>query len=115
MKTGIKELTAQQITKEVLMRFKARGYEVWKQPNWTRGKRKNQVKRGCPDVIGFWKTNAVFVAVEVKTIKDTFSKDQIKFLKELQVSGGHAFIATQQGSEVLIEQFDETKHKSNDR
>jgi hypothetical protein len=52
-------------------------------------------KRGQSDIIGFRNKDAVIVAVEVKTVGDRLSPDQIKFLNDVKKAGGMSYIACQ--------------------
>lgn len=48
---------------------------------------------GVPDIIGYRKSDARFIGVEVKAGKDRLSQHQIDFLDELKVHGGLPFVA----------------------
>lgn len=99
------ELTASQITKEVLLQFSAKGWKVWRQNNLTYGNRKNIVKQSVPDVIGYTE-RGLWVACEVKKIGDKFSSGQIEFLRDLNNAGGLAYWATEEKGKVVIKQFE---------
>lgn len=102
----MKELSASDITKEVLLRLSALGYRVWRQNNHATRGRKNHGMIGLPDVIGYTR-EGVFVGCEVKKIGDTLSQGQIDFLDALQASGGVALCAVQEGYDVKIKKFSE--------
>lgn len=99
------DLTASDITNEVIARFTANGWTVWRQGNLTYGRRKNIVTKGVPDIVGFTE-RALWVACEVKTKRDKFSDDQIKFLRNLQKCGGMAYWATEENGKVVIRNFE---------
>ena len=101
----MRELTASQITTEALLKLRARGCTVWRQNNITVRRRKNIVKKGQSDIIGYT-SQGVFVACEVKTLGDDFSEDQKKFLKDVAEKKGIALIAIQEGYQVSIKNFE---------
>lgn len=100
-----RELTAAEITKEALLKLKARGCVVWRNATWTAGRRRNIVKRGISDVIGYT-SKGLFVACEVKTDGDVFSEEQIDFLNGIKSRGGIALWATQFKDGVIIKSFE---------
>jgi Holliday junction resolvase len=75
------------------------GFRVWRQNNNAvfdpkiKRFRKNSATKGIPDVIGYQKHTARFIAVEVKAGKDTLSPEQIEFLQNLERFGGIAIVA----------------------
>src|SRR6185369_7563961 len=97
----MRELTASEITNEVLLRFRAKGWTVWRQNNLTYGKRKNIATPGIPDIIGYT-GSGTFIGCEVKKIGDTFKPAQKKFLLALDIADGYAFYATQENDKVVI-------------
>lgn len=101
-----RELTAQEITKEVLLKLRIKGYTVWRQNNLTWGRRKNIVKHAVSDIIGY-SDKGLFVACEVKKIGDVFSDEQKEFLNGIGKRGGLAFWATQKGANVEIYVFNQ--------
>lgn len=106
MMMAYRELTASEITNEVLLNFRTRGWTVWRQNNLTYGKRKNIATPGIPDIIGY-AGSGIFIGCEVKKIGDTFKKAQKDFLLALDKSGGYAFYATQEKDKVVIKKMND--------
>ncbi len=93
-------LTAEQITAAILGYLDTHGYEAWAQPNrgeydptTGRWRPHPNARRGVPDIIGFRRSDAVFIGVEVKAGSDRLRPEQIEFLNQLKASGGFAFVA----------------------
>ena len=93
-------LTAEEITRAILGYLEAHGFTAWAQPN--RGEYDPKTgkwhphpnsRRGVPDILGFRRSDAVFLGVEVKAGTDRIRPEQTKFLNELKAAGGLAFIA----------------------
>ncbi|MBD2768447.1 VRR-NUC domain-containing protein [Hymenobacter sp. BT664] len=93
-------LTAEQITAAILGYLDAHGFTAWAQPN--RGEYDPKTlkwrphpnsRRGVPDILGFRRTDAKFLGVEVKAGSDRPRPEQTEFLNELKAAGGLAFIA----------------------
>jgi Na+-transporting NADH:ubiquinone oxidoreductase subunit NqrF len=95
MKTKTVDLTKAHIRSSAIKELTRRGCTVWVQNNLAVPGRKFIGKRGQSDIIGFRNKDAVIVAVEVKTVGDRLSDDQIKFLNEVKKAGGLAYIACQ--------------------
>lgn len=102
----MRELSASEITAEVLLKLRAIGYTVWRQNNLAVRGRKHNGRKGVSDVIGHT-SKGLFVGCEVKTLKDVLSQDQKDFLKGVKQSGGIALVATQEKQEVVIKPFEE--------
>jgi len=94
------DLKADEITAHILGYLRAKGYVCWAQDNRGRYNPKtakwyphpnNRV--GVPDIIGYRKSDARFIGVEVKAGKDRLSDYQIDFLNELKEHGGLPFVA----------------------
>lgn len=98
------ELSASQITLSAKKELTLRGVKVWRNNNLAVRGRKFIGEPGASDMIGYTKQGLI-CAVEVKTIKDKFSKEQIEFLTELHNAGGIALYATQEGNHVVIKSF----------
>ncbi len=93
-------LTAGEITSAILAYLTTQGYAVWRQnttgiydPDTKRWRVNPQGRRGVPDIIGFRKSDGVFIAVEVKAGRDQLRADQRAFLDELKAAHGLAFVA----------------------
>jgi hypothetical protein len=94
------DLKADEITAHILGYLRAKGYVAWAQDNRGRYNPKtgkwyphpnNRV--GVPDIIGYRKSDARFIGVEVKAGNDRLSDYQIDFLNELKEHGGLPFVA----------------------
>ncbi len=99
-KADLYDETADEITAHILGYLRAKGYVAWAQDNQGRynpqtGKwyphPNNRV--GVPDILGYRKSDARFIGVEVKAGTDTLSRFQIDFLNELKEHGGLPFVA----------------------
>ncbi|HEX8429179.1 VRR-NUC domain-containing protein [Hymenobacter sp.] len=93
-------LKAGEITSAIIAYLQHHGYSVWRQntsgiydPQTGRWKVNPQGRRGVPDIIGFRKSDGVFVGVEVKAGRDVLRDEQREFLNELKQAGGVAFVA----------------------
>ena len=102
----MKELSASEITAEVLLKLRAIGYTVWRQNNLAVRGRKHNGRKGVSDVLGYT-GKGLIVACEVKTIRDVLSEDQKDFLRGIKNKGGIALVATQEKQEVVIKPFEE--------
>jgi Holliday junction resolvase len=87
------------LTRSIIQYLDMQGFEVWRQN--TTGVydpqkkifRKNFAQRkGIPDIIGYRRLDGKFIAIEVKTGKDTLSFEQKMFLEDLRRSGGIALV-----------------------
>ena len=99
-KADLYDETADEITAHILGYLRARGYVAWAQDNRGRYDPKtgkwyphpnNRV--GVPDILGYRKSDARFIGVEVKAGRDQLSNYQIDFLNELKEHGGLPFVA----------------------
>jgi hypothetical protein len=96
------------IRQSALKELTWRGYDVWIQNNIAVRGRKFIGRRGVPDIIGITKDGR-WVVCEVKTIKDVFSPDQIKFLNDIKKTGGEAYVACQVGNNMELKEWEVTK------
>ena len=94
------DATADEITAHILGYLRARGYVCWAQDN--RGRYHPETSKwyphpnsrvGVPDILGYRKSDARFIGVEVKAGRDSLSSFQIDFLNELKEHGGLPFVA----------------------
>lgn len=102
---AIKELTKATIRASAIKELMWKGYTVWVQNNLAVRGRKFIGRRGQSDLVGFTKYGQ-FLAVEIKTLNDRLSDDQIIFLNDVKKAGGEAYIATQEGSNVVLKQWE---------
>ena len=91
---------ADEITAHILGYLAAKGFVAWAQDN--RGRYNPKTGRwyphpnnrvGVPDILGYRKSDARFIGVEVKAGRDQLSNFQIDFLNELKEHGGLPFVA----------------------
>lgn len=98
-------LTKAAIRESALKELRWRGYTVWIQNNLAVRGRKFIGRKGVSDIMGFTYHGQV-VAVEVKTVNDVLSDDQIQFLNEVKKAGGVALIAKDVNGHVALEDWE---------
>ena len=87
------------LTQAALTYLNTNGYRAWRQNNGgvydpkLRRFRKSNGRLGVSDILGIQLKTGRFVAVEIKTINDTLSPEQIQFLKDVAQAGGIAIAA----------------------
>lgn len=96
------DLSADHIKTIALTLLNLQGYEVWRQNNIAVKGRKNNVRKGVSDILGYHRKEGTVCACEVKTLNDRLSDDQREFLQGVHDAGGTAFIAMQKGSQVQL-------------
>lgn len=104
--TEIKELTKAHIRASALKELAYRGCDCWRQNNIAVRRRTFIGRYGVSDIMGFCKKTGRIVAVEVKTIGDRLSDDQIDFLNDVKKAGGKAYIACQVGTRVELREWE---------
>lgn len=88
---------ANTLTKHCLKALSLKGFNVWRQNNGgvydakIKAYRANSSTPGVPDIIGYRKSDGVFIGVEIKVGKDKLSMAQDAFLKGIIKAGGIAF------------------------
>lgn len=109
----ITELSASHITSTALDLLKAQRIIAWRQHNIAPKRRKNAVKAGVADIIGYEEWTGVIVACEVKKIGDTLSNEQKAFLQGIHDNGGLSLVAHQVGNHVTLTPYVEyiKKHR----
>lgn len=105
VKSGIKELTKSHIRATAIKEMEYRGHSIWIQNNLAVKGRKFIGRRGQADCVGFTKYGQ-FLACEIKTLNDRLSPDQITFLNDVKKAGGVAYIATQEGQQVVLREWE---------
>lgn len=82
-------------TKAIITLLNLHGYKAWRNNNGAVYSVKQKVFRknptalkGVSDIIGFNKRTGVFIAVEVKTGRDSASSEQELFISDVKASGG---------------------------
>jgi hypothetical protein len=102
------ELSSNEITKEALLRLKAKGYECWRQSQAHIKGRQFNGKKGLSDIIGFvlsGEDKGKLVLCEVKKIGDKLSSDQIELLSKAKQSGCIVYVAKQLKDCVELEEY----------
>lgn len=90
----MKELTANELTTQIVSYLNLTGFDVWRQN--TVGKvagRYLSAKKGIPDICGFQKVTGKAVYIEVKIGKDKLSSEQTKFLFEANRHNCYSIVA----------------------
>lgn len=105
-KVIIKELSKATIRASAITELTFKGHTVWVQNNLAVRGRKFIGKRGQADVMGFRNKDGVIVACEIKTLNDRLSDEQIIFLNDVKKAGGEAYIATQEGNNVVLKEWE---------
>ena len=96
-------LTASELTKWAKTNLEYLGYRLNRVNNIPYGRRKGTIQKGWPDLQGYSKEGK-YLGVEVKTIGDRLSKEQIERLEDIFLCGGIAYICTDKDNQpVLIE------------
>lgn len=106
VKSRIKELTKAQIRTTAIKMLTWSGCTVWVQNNLAVRGRKFIGKRGQADLMGYRNKDGVIVACEIKTLNDRLSDDQILFLNDVKKAGGLAYIACQEGNQVVLKEWE---------
>lgn len=88
------DLTASELTKWAKMYFQVRGYRINRVNNIPVRRRKGTIEKGWADLQGYT-SSGIYVACEIKTIKDKLSVEQIERLRDVITCGGLAYICTQ--------------------
>ena len=104
-------------TQAILFYLNYHGFKAWRTNtvgiyDQKRGVyRKNaSLLKGVPDIIGFRRSDARFIGVEIKTGRDDLSGHQGAFLDELVQAGGFALVV---GSfDEFAEKFEVVRHPS---
>lgn len=105
VKSGIKELSKATIRASAITELEWRGHAIWIQNNLAVKGRKFIGRRGQSDLVGFTKYGQ-FLAVEIKTLNDRLSNDQIIFLNDVKKAGGIAYLAVQEGNNVVLKEWE---------
>lgn len=101
-----KELTKAHIRQSALKELEWRGIDAWRQNNIAVRRRTFIGRYGVSDIMGFCKRTGRIVAVEVKTVNDRLSDDQIDFLNDVKTAGGLAYVACQVGNRVILKEWE---------
>jgi len=98
----IHELSASHITQTALDLLKLQRIIAWRQHNIAPARRRNMVKKGVCDILGYEEKTGIIAACECKKIGDTLKDGQKKFLQGVHDNGGLALIAHQVGNHVVL-------------
>lgn len=101
----IKELSKATIRASAIKELEWRGHAIWIQNNLAVKGRKFIGRRGQSDLVGFTKYGQ-FLACEIKTLNDRLSNDQIIFLNDVKKAGGIAYLAVQEGNNVVLKEWE---------
>jgi len=66
------------------------------------------VQKGWADLQGY-NRNGIYVACEIKTIKDRFSNEQLDRLNDIVNCGGLAYICTEYNNKPYLVEFEKYK------
>lgn len=91
-------ISANALTQHTLRVLAMKGYFAWRNNNGAvydptkKVFRANNALKGVPDILGYRKTDARFLSIEIKAGKDKLSKEQADFLMGVTDAGGIAYI-----------------------
>lgn len=105
-KATFEELTKAEIRASALKELEWRGVDAWRQNNIALRRRTFIGRYGVSDIMGFCKKTGRIVAVEVKTLGDRLSDEQIKFLNDVKNAGGLAYLAVDAGGRVELREWE---------
>ena len=92
------KITANALTQHTLRVLALKGYHAWRNNNagvydaTKKVYRANSTTKGIPDILGYRKSDARFLAVEIKAGKDRLTQEQADFIVSLQDAGGVAYV-----------------------
>ncbi len=92
------KISANVLTKQVVVFLMASGFHVWRQNNGgvfdptKKVFRRNSSTPGISDILGYEKKTGKILAVEIKVGKDTLKPHQKEFLAGVDKAGGYAFV-----------------------
>ncbi len=66
---------------------------LWRNNNVPVRRRKNHIKKGVSDIIGYMLNGGQLVVIEVKTENDKLSAEQKEFLIDVNKHGGYGYVA----------------------
>jgi hypothetical protein len=101
-------LTASQLTKWAKDSLQLIGYRLNRVNNIPVRRRKGTIEKGWSDLQGYNK-EGIYVAIEVKTISDKLSAEQIERLNDIRKCKGLALICTEEDNKPIMKLWIETK------
>ena len=102
------DLTASQLTKWAKDSLQLVGYRLNRVNNIPVRRRKGTIEKGWSDLQGYNKYG-IYVAIEVKTINDKLSPEQIDRLNDVMKCKGLALICTEEDNKPTLKLWTETK------
>lgn len=105
------EYTAGQITARAITLLELRGMVVWRANNIAVRGRAFIGKEGLGDISGYHKNTGRRVECEVKKIGDKMKEAQHQFLYDVHKAGGYAFVAHQEGNEIVLDWYMDYRKK----
>jgi hypothetical protein len=101
-------LTASELTKWAKEHLNIMGYRLNRVNNIPVRRRKGTIEKGWSDLQGY-DTEGIYVAIEVKTINDKLSPEQIERLNDIRKCKGIAMICSEKDNKPILEMWKETK------
>jgi hypothetical protein len=101
-------LTASYLTKWSKSVLKIYGCRLNRVNNIPVRRRKGTIEKGWSDLQGY-DEQGIYVAVEIKTINDKLSPEQINRLNDIVKCNGKAFICTEHNNEAILQKWEEMK------
>lgn len=85
-------LTKEFISEQAIYRFSGIAV-LWRNNNVPVRRRKNHIKKGVSDIVGYMRDGGQYIVIEVKTETDRLSDEQKAFLIDVNKCGGYAYVA----------------------
>ena len=101
-------LTASELTKWAKEHLKIMEYRLNRVNNIPVRRRKGTIEKGWSDLQGYNK-EGIYVAIEVKTINDKLSPEQIERLNDIIKCKGLALICTEKDNKPILQMWEEMK------
>jgi hypothetical protein len=102
------DLTASQLTKWAKDILQLQGYRLNRVNNIPVRRRKGTIEKGWSDLQGYSKIG-IYTAIEVKSINDKLSQEQIERLNDIKNCNGIAFICTEENNEPILKMWEGMK------
>lgn len=96
------DLTASQLTKWAKDSLQLIGYRLNRVNNIPVRRRKGTIEKGWSDLQGY-NRDGIYVAIEVKTINDKLSPEQIDRLNDILLCKGFALICTEKDNKPTLQ------------
>jgi len=102
------DLTASELTKWAKDILQLQGYRLNRVNNIPVRRRKGTIEKGWSDLQGYSRTG-IYTAIEVKTINDKLSEQQIERLNDISKCKGIAMICCEENNQPTLKMWTETK------